>query len=73
MEFTPYSNMLLREGPAWTDEPSPALEALIARHMRYLQQLRETGKTLASGSVKDGSDLHGERPHITTMLLFRLR
>lgn len=60
--------MLLRKGPNWTAEPSPALDALIVRHMQYLQWLREAGKTLASGPVKDGSDLHGLSIYCTATL-----
>lgn len=68
MEFTTYYVMLLRKGPNWTAEPSPALQALIVRHMTYLQGLREAGKTLASGPVKDGSDLHGVSIYCTATL-----
>ncbi|HEY8326552.1 MAG: YciI family protein [Ktedonobacterales bacterium] len=68
MEFSAYYIMLLRKGPAWTAERSPALDALIVRHMQYLQQLREAGKTLASGPVKDGSELHGLTIYCTATL-----
>ncbi|HEX2348028.1 MAG TPA: YciI family protein [Ktedonobacterales bacterium] len=68
MEFTTYYVMLLRKGPNWTAEPTPALQALIVRHMTYLQELREAGKTLASGPVTDGSDLHGVSIYCTATM-----
>lgn len=59
MELRTYYICLLRKGPAWTAEETPALEQLQAQHMAHTRQVMESGATIAAGPVDDGSDIRG--------------
>ncbi len=51
MEFDRYYLVLLRKGPAWTPDVTPALEKLQADHLAHLGQQAAAGRLLLAGPV----------------------
>ncbi len=50
---------LLRKGPAWTAERTPATDSLQAGHMANIRRMAAEGVLLAAGPFLDGSELRG--------------
>lgn len=54
---------LLKKGPHWTAEPSPALDALQAAHIRRMQAMADEGRLVVNGPLLDafqlGTELRG--------------
>lgn len=44
-----YYVVVLRRGPAWSPEKSPAVEAIFKGHMAHLQRMAEIGKMVLAG------------------------
>ena len=51
-----YQLVLLRRGPAWTKEATPAIEKLQAEHLGHLRKMGESGKLLVAGPLSDQPD-----------------
>lgn len=51
-----YQLVLLRRGPAWTKEATPAIEKLQAEHIGHLKQMAARGKLLVAGPLDDQPD-----------------
>ncbi len=56
MEFTSYSFVVLRAGPAWSDADTPENVALQAAHIAHLTALFEQGHVLVCGPFSDQED-----------------
>jgi uncharacterized protein YciI len=57
--MTVYYLGLLRRGPAWTPEVTPAVMELQAAHQASLGRMAESGLLLMTGPFLDGGDLRG--------------
>ncbi len=57
--MTVYYLGLLRRGPAWTPEVTPATEQLQADHLAHIGRMDESGALLMAGPFLDGGDLRG--------------
>ncbi len=53
-----YTLVVLRKGPVWTADETPAVKALLEQHMANIRRLGTDGKLLAAGPCGDG-DLRG--------------
>lgn len=51
---------LLKKGPRWSAESTPALEALQNEHVDSMQRLSQAGKLVVSGPLLDAFQLGGE-------------
>ena len=50
---------MLHKGPAWTNVDSPEVAALHARHLAYLDALRDSGKLVLVGPLVDDGPWRG--------------
>jgi uncharacterized protein YciI len=50
---------LLLQGPAWTADETPAVDALQQAHLAYLAELRASGKLVIVGPILSGGTLRG--------------
>lgn len=57
--MTVYYLGLLRRGPAWTPEVTPATEQLQVDHLAHIRSMAEAGALLMAGPFLDGGDLRG--------------
>lgn len=56
MQFESYQLVLLRRGPKWTPEETPALEQLQQAHLAHLGKMGESGKMVIAGPFGDQHD-----------------
>jgi uncharacterized protein YciI len=54
-----YQFGLLRRGPAWTPNRTPASDSIQAGHMANIHRMWEEGVLVAAGPMRDGGDLRG--------------
>ena len=57
--MTVYTLGLLKRGPAWTPDATPAVEALQEAHLANINRMHEAGWLAAVGPLLDDSDLRG--------------
>jgi uncharacterized protein YciI len=50
---------LLRRGPAWTAERTPATDSLQAGHMANIERMAASGKLVGAGPMRDRHELRG--------------
>lgn len=50
---------LLKRGPKWTAEASPALKKIHDEHLAYFSSLIESGRAVIGGPLTDNSELRG--------------
>ena len=60
MDRALYYVYLLRKGPTWTADATPALDALQAAHIANMRRLHEEGKVVLNGPLLDAFQLGGE-------------
>lgn len=51
-----YSLVILRRGPSWTPEVTPAVEELQKQHLGHLQAMGKAGKMVVAGPFDDQAD-----------------
>lgn len=56
MEFESYQLVLLKRGPSWTPEKTPAIETLQREHLAHLGKMGESGKMVIAGPFGDQAD-----------------
>lgn len=66
-EMESFQLVLLRRGPAWTPEVTPAVEALQKQHLAHLEAMHEAGKMLIAGPLGDQAD-----PTLRGVCLYRV-
>ena len=54
-----YYLQLVRKGPNWSAEQTPALGALMAEHLAYVRRLTERGTSAAAGPVWESDEFVG--------------
>ena len=54
-----YYLQLVRQGPNWTAEQTPALSALMAKHPAFVQQMTEAGSYAVAGPVWESDEFVG--------------
>ena len=61
MEFKQHYVVLLRKGPTWTPDESPALDELKRRHQAHLSAMHSAGMMTLAGPVEvyGDSDIRG--------------
>jgi uncharacterized protein YciI len=59
MELNTYYIGLLRKGPNWTAEQTPALDDLQMRHVAHLLGTMTSGAAVAAGPVSEDEDIRG--------------
>ncbi len=58
-EMSAYQFGLLRRGPAWSAERTPASDSIQAGHLANIGRMAEAGILVAAGPLLDGGDLRG--------------
>lgn len=58
-ELDQYQFALLKRGPNWTAERTPAIEKLQAGHMANINRMAQLGKLMAAGPMLDNGDWAG--------------
>jgi uncharacterized protein len=66
-EMESFQLVLLRRGPAWTPEVTPAAEALQKQHIAHLEAMHAAGKMLVAGPLGDQPD-----PTLRGVCLYRV-
>jgi uncharacterized protein YciI len=66
-EMESFQLVLLRRGPAWTPEVTPAAEALQKQHIAHLEAMGQAGKMLIAGPLADQPD-----PTLRGVCLYRV-
>ncbi len=66
-EMESFQLVLLRRGPAWTPEVTPAAEALQKQHIGHLEAMHAAGKMLIAGPLGDQPD-----PTLRGVCLYRV-
>lgn len=66
-EMESFQLVLLRRGPAWTPEVTPATEALQKRHLAHLETMHAAGKMVIAGPLGDQPD-----PTLRGVCLYRV-
>lgn len=66
-EMESFQLVLLRRGPAWTPEVTPAVEALQEQHLAHLEAMGRAGKLLVAGPLGDQPD-----PTLRGVCLYRV-
>lgn len=56
VEMESYQLVLLRRGPEWTPERTPAIEQLQKEHLAHLTKMAESGRMVAAGPFADQDD-----------------
>src|SRR5690242_10338854 len=56
IQLEPYAFVILRRGPAWTPEQTPATEALQKEHLGHLMHMAEIGKMVVAGPFDGQKD-----------------
>jgi uncharacterized protein YciI len=60
MEMQVYYVYLLKKGPTWSPNSTPAIDALQVAHIANLNRLAEEGKLVLNGPLLDAFQLSGE-------------
>jgi uncharacterized protein YciI len=55
-EFERYQLVLLRRGPTWTAESTPAVQELQKQHLAHFVKMSEAGKLVIAGPFSDQQD-----------------
>ena len=55
-DFVRHQVVLLKHGPAWTAEKTPALDELQRQHLGHLQKMWESGKLVVAGPFESAAD-----------------
>jgi uncharacterized protein YciI len=66
-EMEPLQLVLLRRGPTWSAESTPAVEQLQRDHLAFLRKLAESGKMVLAGPFAKQED-----PRLRGMCLFKV-
>ncbi|HEU4382625.1 MAG TPA: YciI family protein [Anaeromyxobacteraceae bacterium] len=66
-EMESFQLVLLRRGPHWTPEVTPAVEALQKRHIGHLEAMHQAGKMVIAGPLGDQPD-----PTLRGVCLYRV-
>jgi uncharacterized protein YciI len=66
-EMESFQLVLLRRGPAWTPEVTPAVEALQKQHIAHLEAMSQAGKMVIAGPLGDQAD-----PTLRGVCLYRV-
>lgn len=56
MEFEKHYLVILRRGPSWTPEVTPAVERIQSEHMAHLNRMAESGKMVIAGPFGEQQD-----------------
>ncbi|HZI08679.1 MAG TPA: YciI family protein [Archangium sp.] len=56
MEFEKHYLVILRRGPSWTPEVTPAVERIQSEHLAHLNRMAESGKMVIAGPFGEQQD-----------------